>query len=172
MAEQDYSIHIPVASGARLEIRLFNESEHRWFFRHTFQSSVAQRREKPSIVNTMQLCVDYQEGISQECRLSMDIIRPERRGKTYLYGVDVSEGSHLFVTFYYEKQRDFYRMKKVDMGSRIVDLDTLGEGLLQRIEFPFPVKDRIENEFGTYKVPFLRKEGEEAFFEFPENYQK
>ena len=103
----------------------------------------------------------------------MDITRPDKKGKEFFLGVDISKDSHLYIEFVYEKGERLYRMKSVQMGARKrIDLDELGEGLVRQANFPFPLKDCIENEHGVYQFPFLKNDGEIAFFEFPDNYQK
>lgn len=171
---REYNIRLELASGARLEMLLFSYTEHKWIFTHKFVSPERPKGlEEPTLVNDTILVVDYDDGVSQRCNLMMNIIRPDRRRKEYFAGVDISEGSHLYIEFLYEKQAQLYRMKTVDLGIHgRVDLDSIGEGLVKHVDFPFPLRDRIEKEFGIYKVPFLKSNLEEAFFEFPENYQK
>jgi len=115
--------------------------------------------------------VNYDSGHAQDCNLTMDITRPDKRGKQYFVGVDISKGSHLFAEFVYGKEGDLYRIKEVDLGIHgKVDLDSLEKGLVKQIDFPFPLKDQIENEFGIYRVPFLKNDEQTAFFEFPRQY--
>jgi len=172
--QPEYEINLLLDTGAQLKMVLFSDTEHRWIFKHRGVYPEAQERSaQPLLVNDTTLVVDYDGGVAQDCRLTMDIIRPDRRGKTYFLGVDISEGSRLFAEFQYEKQGDVYRMKTIDLGSHgRVELDALGEGLVKPVEVPFPLKDRVENEFGKYRIPFLKSDGEQAFFQFPRNYRR
>ncbi len=170
----EYGIKLRLDTGATLEMLLFSETEHRWIFKHRcVYPEALERSAQPLLVNHTTLVVDYDGGVAKDCKLSMDIIRPDRRGKTYFLGVDISEGSHLFAEFQYEKQGDIYRLKTIDLGSHgRVELDALGEGLVKPVEVPFPIKDRVENEYGAYKIPFLKINGEQAFFQFPRDYRR
>jgi len=172
LSPREYKIELTLEGGANLNILIFNNTEHRWIFKNRYVlRKKDKQRGKPSLVNNTTLVVDYDSGYAQDCNLSMNIIRPDRRGKRYFAGVDISKGSHLFVEFIYEKTGDLYRMKKVDLGIHgSVDLDSSGKGLVKQVNFPFPLKDQIENEFGTYRVPFLKNDGQTAFFEFPRQY--
>jgi hypothetical protein len=171
---REYKVELELASGANLEMLMFSDTEHRWIFKHRYMHPEKRERlEKPTLVNDTTLVVNYDGGVAQDCNLTMNIVRPDKRGKRYFLGVDISEGSHLFAEFIYEKQGDLYRMKAVDLGMHgRVDLDSLCEGLVKPVDFPFPLKDSVENEFGVYRVPFLRNDGEQAFFEFPKDYRK
>ena len=71
-----------------------------------------------------------------------------------------------------DKTVEQYRLKTASIGARRIDLDDLGKGLVKPVEFPFPVQECIENDFGKYKFPFLRSNSEESFFEYPANYRR
>lgn len=169
--EKQYKIELPWGDEAVLNIHLFNSSEHRWKFKHRYTES-GEKIGEPKIVNNLSLLVDYLDGVSQECELNMDIIRPENRGKVFFAGVDISPNSHIILGITYEKQESgIYLMTKVDMGRHgVINLKNEKGGLIKAVDFPFPVKDRIENESGFYYVPFLERTGRESSFRFPENY--
>jgi len=143
---REYKVKLKLASGARLEMRMFNDTEHTWTFKYRYvHPKKDEGLEKLALVNRIALVVDYNGGIAQGCNLAMDIVRPDKRGKEFFLGVDISEGSRLFAEFTYEKQGDLYRMKSANFGRHgRVDLDSLGEGLMKPIHFPFPLKDRLE----------------------------
>jgi len=168
-----YKIELGLADGVNLEMLIFGPSEHRWIFYKRFVSPENRRLSKDLIlVNETTLTVNYDDGLAQKCNLVMNITRQDRKGKSYFLGVDISDGAHLFAEFIYEKQGNLFRMKAIDLGSHgKIDVNSLGQGLVRTPDFPFPLKDRIENESGVYRVPFLKRIGEEAFFEFPENYR-
>jgi len=169
---REYKVELELASGANLEMLMFSDTEHRWIFKHRYMHPENRKRLEDSIlVNDTTLVVDYEGGVAQGCNLTMNIIRPDKRGKKYLGGVDISKGSHLFLEFVYEKQEDIYRMKTADLGAHErVDLGSLSEGLVKPIDFP--LKDRVENKFGVYSIPFIGKDGKQALFEFPEDYRR
>jgi len=169
-------VKLELPDGSKLDKLIFNHIEHRWIFENYF-SFPEQRQlgENPELVNTTKLVINYENGIAKDCDLSMDIIMPNKRGKTYFVGVDISKDSHLFAQFKYEKQNGLYKLKLIDLGMHgRVDLDSLEGGLMPSGEgqFPFPLLDPVINEQGVYKIPFLKSNSEEAFFEFPENYRK
>ncbi len=166
-----------LASGANLDILVFDEPgavQHRWIFKYRYEYPEGrQRLEVPELINDTTLVIEYEDGISQEVQLRMNMVFPEKRGKMFLWGVDVSENSILNAEFIYEKQGLLYRMKTFEWGlGKRMELDKLAPGLVKPVNFPFPLKDRLEPEYGTYKVPFLRTGDEEASFDFPANYQR
>ena len=172
---KEYNINLDLESGASLKMLLFDSKEHRWIFeyRYVFPDS-GEKLEEPKLINDTKLVVNYENGAAQDIRLTMNTIRRDRVGKKFYLGVDISKNSKLCIEFLYEKKDDLYRLNCIDLGLKRgkIDLSSQKEGLVKPFDFPFPIKDRIENEFGEYKVPFLRKNGEEAFFEFPKNYRK
>jgi|SRR3989338_10199941 len=167
-----YKINLRLENEARLEMILFSTKEHRWIFRHHYTSPVKERGEKPEIVNDTTLAVNYDKGIAEGINLFMNIVFPHRRGQTYWAGLDISKNSLVGVEFKYEKQGRLFRMIQADAGIYgKLELDKLQAGLMKPVEFPFPLKDKVELE-GEYRVPFLKNDGEIAFFSFPENYKE
>jgi hypothetical protein len=47
-----------------------------------------------------------------------------------------------------------FRLKTAKVGSREVEVDSLGPAVLQ-VDFPFPVPDTVECSDGWYSVPFF-----------------
>ena len=169
----EYKIFLDLDNEARLEMLLFSHEEHRWLFRHHFVSPAGRRLGKPDMINDTTLSVNYDNGVAGEINVAMDIVFPKRMGKTFLYGLDISKDSHLFVEFEYEKKGLLYQMKSIEAGNHgRLDFGDVKDGLVKQVNFPFPVRDRVEIESGTYRVPFLRSTGEEALFEFPEDYRR
>jgi hypothetical protein len=63
---------------------------------------------------------------------------------------------------------DEYRLVEICKGARErVRVDGQGSALVQPIEFPFPVPDRIPVEFGVLHVPFRTNTGMVAHFDLP-----
>jgi len=172
---REYHIKLPYRE-AQLDILLFNNADHRWIFTHNYLNRESEKiNAKPSLTNKTCLVVDYNNGIVSEIEISMDIKKHDKRGKEYWLGMDISLGSHLFVEFKYEKKGELFKMKTILTGAgNRFDLDSLTESQLplRPFEFPFPLKDRIENEHGIYKVPFLTNSNVESFFDFPAGYSK
>lgn len=169
---QDYKINLTLDSGANLEILLFDNTEHRWIFSYEQVSPEKDiRLEKPELINDLSLCVEYERGVSKECTLTMNMIFPKRRGKKFFAGVDISELSLLNIEAIYKKQEKVYILKTIDLGSHgFIDMDAQGEGLIDTSKLPFPIK--IERDYGTYSIPFLKNNGEKASFEFPDSYKR
>jgi len=68
---------------------------------------------------------------------------------------------------------DLYVLKTIKDGSRVaIDFDSQKEGLIKNIDsqFPFPFERDIKNNFGEYKVPFLKSDRTQDFFKFPSEY--
>ncbi len=169
-SSMEYRICLDLECGAKMTMLLFNEKEHRWLFEHRYIKSI-QRRD-PEVVNKYRLSVDYTNGKAGDLSLLMDIVFPNRRGKTFLFGVDVSDNSRLTVDFSYSpvptSDGFIYKLKGFEIGcGKYVDLENLEAGLVRQIDFPFTVLDRIEPIGGVFKVPFLFSENEERYFVFP-----
>jgi hypothetical protein len=170
----EYKINLKLASGASLDMLIFSDTEHRWIFKHRFMlPEVKVRRENPTLINDISLVVDYNSGIPGDCNLSMNITRPDKRGQKFLAGLDISEGAHLFAQFIYEKQRDTYKLKTIDCGvNKVIELNPDSRELIKPVDFPFPVKDVVLENSGIFSFPFLKSNGEESYFEFPDYYVK
>ncbi len=172
---REYKIELPYGE-AHLEILLFSDVEHRWIFTHNYlKRETDDGRSKPMLTNKTRLVVNYDDGIAAGIELSMDIKRPDKRGKVYWHGLDISPESHLFVEFCYEKQGELFRMKTIQTGiGKRFDLEELSKGNLpvKPIEFPFPLRDRVEHELGDYNIPYLANNETVSFFRFPRSYRK
>jgi hypothetical protein len=173
MKIKEYKIGLDLKSGAKLEMLMFSHDEHRWFFKNRYVERVEKKlHEEPDMINDTTLVVDYKDGIAQNCELTMDIVFPPRRRKVFLLGVDVSINSKLNVTFQYDKKEGFYKMAKVDLGRKVIDLEKMEQGLMKPVDFQFPVEDKIENKSGEYSFPFLKSDWKIDFFTFPDNYRR
>ena len=95
--------------------------------------------------------------------LTMEIIRPPKRGKREWLGLDVSPGSKLTPSFEWvtdgeESGWPVLRLARIDLGTRIFDFASVGAGAVAPlVDFPFPIKDRIVAEGGHYHFPFLHE---------------
>jgi len=170
---RDYLIELKLADNVLLKMHLFDNREHRWIFSHRF---VKREQDKalgnPLLVSNTKLVVNYWGGVSKDCSLQVHFVRPDKRGKTFVFGVDISEGSQKFIEFLYEKSDQIYRMKEVVVGAKKrIDVGALEEGLVPSRDLPFPLLDEVAQEYGGYKFPFLKEDGGVGFFEFPEDYR-
>ena len=168
-----YDLELKLESGAYLQMLMFDNSEHRWIFSNRYiKRKNDEKLEEPKLVNDTTLLVNYNNGESQDIKLTMDIVRPDKRIKAFFEGEDIPKDSRIFLEIPYKKTNNLYKMSEIQIGSKILNFNNQKEGLVKSVEFPFPLKDIIENEFGSYKVPFLRNDGTESFFEFSENYSR
>ena len=183
---KNYEVSLDLENDVNLKMLFFDNfgqgwDEHRWIFNHNYKGEEGEKG-KPIITNETKLIVDYKDGISQNCELTMNVYFPERLEKEYFVGVDISPNSHHFLQFLYKKQNNGFLMDEIRVGvDKTIKRDEMLEmknqdkqGLVKLavFDFPFPLKDLILNDYGKYEVPFLNKENEESFFTFPEEYIK
>ena len=113
-------VDLPLDCGANLRMLMHPWGEHRWLFQHQYIS----RRERldVDVVCEWQCLVDYRQGVLQPwLDLSMNIIIPERLGKVYIYGADISPGAKTYLCFKYEMHTDgTFRLQTVQRGARDV----------------------------------------------------
>jgi hypothetical protein len=103
----------------------------------------------------------------------MHVIIPTRLGQRFFAGMDISPGAKTYFEFLYERQQAAfgrldaeYRLVEICKGARdrVRWLDT--PALLQAIESPFPIPDRIALT-NMVQVPFRTDAGTIAHFELP-----
>ena len=172
----EYRVEIPYGEHAGLNLLMFSHQEHRWLFEYRY---VAGEDHKVDILNKYRLVIDYTDGIaSGEVVLSMEIVFPERRGQEYLCGVDISRNSKVFIQFRYRKETGSdvpaYRLEEFEVGcGKVYKLENPEAGaLINPVEFPFEVRDRITRESGLFRVPFKVDETRSDDFSFPNNIVK
>lgn len=166
----EHEIKLLLASGATLTILFFSDREQRWIHAYNYIGNKTPGAD-PDISNEVRLTANYESGILvSQIVLSMHVVVPARLGQRYFAGVDISPGAKTYLEFNYERTvgtPDNYLLVEVCKGARDrVRLDR-GPGLMQPIEFPFPVPDRIAIEFGKLRVPFLTNAGSINHFELP-----
>jgi len=166
----------------KLKISCFMEEDSiRHFYTHYYfeeEKDNPVKRRDVFYINEQELYVRYEKGVLEECRLSMDVILPERRGKKEKYGIDISEKSRLSFQLYYEvektkiPEKEQNRMKsyidgnlvelvlaRIGVGSKEHNLKE-NEGkdaIVKQIELPFRVLDRIPFDLGSFSVPIQHK---------------
>jgi len=128
------------------------------------------RQRKPEIVNKWKLWAEYRAGDLAALSLRMDITLPERLGRKFAFGMDISPGAKTYLQFIYQPHDDgSWRLTTIEKGSSVVlDVshltDDQPEGAVTppAIDFPFPVPDRLEQRCrrkdgtpsGGFLVPF------------------
>ena len=95
----EYRVTLAMESGAELTMLMFDHKQHRSMFDYRFLSGEGREFD---IINEYKLVVDYQDGVlADDFVLSMNIVFPKRRGQEYLWGVDISKNSKVFIQFKY-----------------------------------------------------------------------
>jgi hypothetical protein len=148
-----------------LTMHLHPWNEHTWVYRHTYRrANETNIHSAPLMLCEWACTVGYSNGVIQPIiTIAMHIIIPERLGKAYAYGMDISPGAKTFLEFIYVQQPEgHFLLSTVQKGCQPkVNLDQ-GKGLMQPVEFPFPVPDRIQRPrhengtiWGDYEVSYL-----------------
>ncbi len=177
LAEVGLSFGVDLASGAHLKVQIPSLEEQVWIFQYRYHRRNEHRR--IDLVNDVQLEVPYLDGFVEarpaefrrRLTLSMNVVLPAKLGVRFFLGVDISPDAKTFLQFHYEpdpKNEEVLRLVEVEVGAQHqFRLDAMPDGLIRPIDFPFPVQDTILPEFGDYRVPFLDREGQIAYFVFP-----
>lgn len=165
----EHEITLGLASGATLKLLYFSDREQRWIFSYTYVGDKAPGK-APDIVNDVRLTANYTDGtIADRFELSMHVIVPERLGQRSFAGVDISPGAKTYLEFIYERDGSAYRLVEICKGAQdVVRLADQKPAIIRPVEFPFPVPDRIEIEFGTLHIPFRTNEDTFAHFDLRE----
>jgi len=183
---REFQLRFALDNGADVRALIFDDLSQRHFFEYRYMLLDADG--EIEMVNENKLVVAYDDGIADSCELSMNIIFPKRRGQRYIYGLDVSKNSKLFVSLEYEKDKGeaykddgndeglHFRLKRVGVGHKVIEVDGgEKEGLVKQQDFPFPAPDIIRMKYGMYDVPFLFRNDdtdEIRIFNFDDNIQK
>lgn len=169
--QKEYQVQLHLPHNVRLEMLMFSHQEHRWIFKH-LRRQYDTNQEKLLLVQNTRLVVDYHDGvIGSELVLHIDLVLPQKRGRLFVYGADVSPGSLVNLTLAYQltgADKDAqYRLVRVENGLEVFELAKLEPALIKQVEVPFPLLDTISFEGGIYRVPFLANDGSEHHFTFP-----
>ena len=174
--QQTLTVHQDLECGCTLKMLLHPWGEHRWFFEHRY---ILEDPEDPH-GRVRALCewkahVDYKWGeLQPQLVVSMYIAIPERLGKRFAYGVDISPGAKTYLEFQYKQDgascESFWLdtvRKGVDAPVPMKDMIRPREPgqLIQPVQLPWPlvISDRIEmpwkdpesdERFGDYRIPF------------------
>lgn len=164
----EHEIKLDLASGAHLTILYFSDRELRWIFSYDY---VGQKIWDPKIVNKAKLTADYADGLlAPQIVLSMHVVIPERLGKEFFAGLDISPGAKTYLEFNYEltSASAAYRLVEICKGARErVRIDVVDPALVQPVQFPFPVPDRVPIEYGKVRIPFRTNSDDVAYFDLP-----
>jgi hypothetical protein len=163
----EHRIDLHLASGAQLTILSFSDRESRWLFSYTYRSQ-NDPGEVPDIVNEVKLTADYRDGLlAPAFVLAMHVVIPTRLGRRYFAGLDISPGAKTYLEFSYERT-EVYRLVEICKGaSERVRIDMSAPSIVRPIEFPFPVPDQLDMDYGRVNVPFRTNSGAFNHFTFP-----
>lgn len=163
--DTSYRVPFDLGNGLKVDTLFFNRNETKLIYGSTFTDSVhgpgIRRIAKPSLVCEFSCIASYELGILKEFKIFVHVTIPERLGKVYAWGVDISPGAKTFVEFNYkivvdeECRINLLKLEFVQVGSQPkIYLDDL-EGIMQPVNFPYPIENDLKVEFGKVNVPFL-----------------
>ena len=148
--------------GIRLRLLQHSMAESKRIYEYTYRHKTPDGR-NVDVYNEWKLTVPYTNGIvGDKIELSMHIVLPERLGKEFAWGVDISPGAKTYVEFDYRRVNPDevlspWRLDEVRVGSRKTYRFDVGPGLIRPVEFPFPVPDLISVEHNAVAFPVLLK---------------
>ena len=180
---RQHEIDLKLASGARLTLLYFSDSELRWIFSYDYLGE-KDPGAAPEVVNKVKLVANYENGIlASQLVLSMHVVIPSRLGQSYFAGVDISPGAKTYLEFTYERRviepgreegdgprnsSAEFRLVEICKGARDrVRVADVEPAMVRPIDFPFPIPDRIPIDYGTLHVPFRTNQGNVAHFDLP-----
>jgi len=173
----DYQMKMPLKNGGTLTTLVFeHEPQVTWTFQYRYRLTDPESLGQARMVNDLRFVFAYVEGVIKgDLTLSMHVVIPERLGKKYVAGCDISPGAKTFIQFHYRPEDEGYRLYKIEVGARkVLNLDELDPNVpVKPMDFPFPVPDRIERAFegevGPFVLPFLASDGETREFHFDDS---
>ncbi len=170
---KEYHVILHLGDNVWLEMLMFSHQEHRWIFKHLRRQRAADQQ-TVLLAQDTRLVVNYRDGVVEpELVLHVNLVLPQKRGRLFVYGVDISPGSKVNLTFVYQltgtDQDAQYRLVRIENGLEVFQLDNLEPALVKQVAVPFPLLDTIPNVRGVYRVPFLASDGSEHRFTFPHN---
>ena len=162
-----YNYNLDLERGVNLNLHIFSPEEQRWIFSYEQLEYDEREGRKKTLVfrNKYKVVANYQKGLlSDTLDITMDMVWPERRGKVFTWGLDISPNSKLFVEFKYKRMPEgHFRLKTIiaGAGKRFdVEGDESGNALLKKVELPVPINDIIECDLNKcFNVPFVNDGG-------------
>jgi len=93
------------------EIQYWHDSNTEWNLHKVFRQNILYsyddwRRKKALTKNDLRLVLDYKEGKIVKCKIKSDFYNLQKKWIKYLYGLDISPWSHLFLEFIYSLKDD------------------------------------------------------------------
>jgi hypothetical protein len=172
----DYRFDLSLDTGAKLAILVFNEhgeTEVRWLYSYRFMHKEDGELHVPKALIEYRLVVSYSNGqLRDEIELNMHVIIPERLGKKYVAGLDISPGAKTYLSFLYRRQEPkLFLLAAVGKGGRAPVEVPNADGLVKQTDLPFVLADRLERQ-GQYRVPFHSEGDEIEHFYFPESVKR
>jgi hypothetical protein len=165
----DYAVDLDLLSGAKLRMLMFGHDEHRWILKYRYVKGEGPVKHKPEFVNDVRLTVDYLNGIvADEMEIDMDMVFPERRGKQFKYGIDVSENSRVYAQFLYSREMHEFRLIRIELGTlKIIEGTHDIDKFVKEFNKQYPLKTTIGLDCGDFVVPFRTCDDKDSSFEFP-----
>ena len=163
-----HEIDLKLSSGARLSLLYFSDRDLRWIFSYDYVGD-KHLSPAPEVVNEVRLVANYEAGVlTPQLVLSMHVIIPNRLGKKFFVGMDISPGAKTYLEFTYARDGDVYHLVEICKGTRErVRLADIEPAIMKPIEFPFPIPDRVPVDLGRLYVPFRTNAGTTAHFVLP-----
>lgn len=172
----EHLLRFPLAGGGTVRVRAFDQREWtlEWYHVYTKRDGDEPRGDAV-LYNEMRVRARFTDGkISDKLTVTMHVVLPQRLGREFFAGVDISPGAKTFLEFGYTRKGSAFCLVEIVQGAggpgerwTIDTPETPQAGLLKQIDFPFPVLDRIELRYGCYEVPFLRDDGSIGHFDVP-----
>lgn len=171
MSKLDYKTHnikLNLPDGIRLKLLLHSHTEHAWFFEYRF---IQRENDKPTgkVIreNEIKLYINYLNGKVSKIEATMHLINYEKLGKKYLFGLDVSPGSKMYLQYKYKKSKKDFHLKEIEVTPphTIIKIE---KGIIPDVENYFILPDKLlVDDWGDYNFPFKTSEGKDTHFTFP-----
>ena len=174
---------VDLKTGASLEYIFHGEDEQKWKFSHILNLRDEPRGRTRTYIRIWAY-VNYRRGIlanSDELlvkqphavSLNMKIIFPERLGKKFRWGMDLSPGAKNYVELLYRLDAD--RTLRAFWGKvnrSIFDIDPEEPGsfdLATQTDYPLWLTIPFDSGYAPfgYRVPYLKEDKTQEFFRFP-----
>lgn len=172
----EHLLRFPLAGGGAVRVLAFNLREWalEWHYIYTKRDGDEPHGDVV-LYNEMRVHARFTDGkIDDKLTVTMHVVLPQRLGREFFAGVDISPGAKTFLEFGYARKGSAFCLIEIVQGAGgpgkhwTIDTPEMPRaGLRKQIDFPFPVLDRIELRYGSYEVPFLRDDGLIEHFDIP-----
>jgi hypothetical protein len=110
----------------------------------------------------------YSNGVLKDVlNVTYNIINPKNLGREFMFGIDVSTNSKVFLDINYTRNLDGnYAINEIHKGSLLIYSATENNdtGLLNTVESPLDIETVIVNKHGCLNVPIAMTESDERLF--------